>query len=269
MSLSPPLLCELHAHSTWSDGALTIPELVDLYGSSGFDVLCVTDHANRSDDPWLTPRERRLLGVNERSLAAYLAQIDCEAERAREQYGLLLMPGVELSYNDVDPLLAAHAVAVGLRSCVSLDGGIDEAIRIAREEGAAIIAAHPYRPGTGPVHPRTTQYLAANWERLAPLVDRWELWNREAPFPWVADAGLPAVASGDFHRPEHLWGWKTLLPCSREERAVVGALRSQARFHLARVRPAGPQVPAEDGLAARTGAGAGAAPAPARETAAA
>ena len=34
-----PLLCELHAHTTWSDGALSLVELVDLYGTHGFDVL--------------------------------------------------------------------------------------------------------------------------------------------------------------------------------------------------------------------------------------
>jgi predicted metal-dependent phosphoesterase TrpH len=42
-----PLLCELHAHTRWSDGALILSELVDLYGRSGFDVLCVTDHVCR------------------------------------------------------------------------------------------------------------------------------------------------------------------------------------------------------------------------------
>jgi histidinol phosphatase-like PHP family hydrolase len=40
-----PLLCELHAHTTWSDGALAPAELVDLYGRAGFDVLAITDHA--------------------------------------------------------------------------------------------------------------------------------------------------------------------------------------------------------------------------------
>jgi len=39
-----PLLAELHAHTTWSDGALSLSALVDLYGTHGFDVLCVTDH---------------------------------------------------------------------------------------------------------------------------------------------------------------------------------------------------------------------------------
>jgi hypothetical protein len=36
---------ELHAHTTWSDGALGIPAVVDLYGQQGFDVLCITDHS--------------------------------------------------------------------------------------------------------------------------------------------------------------------------------------------------------------------------------
>jgi predicted metal-dependent phosphoesterase TrpH len=49
----PPLLCELHAHTTWSDGELSLRELVDLYGDAGFDVLCVTDHTHPSGDPWV------------------------------------------------------------------------------------------------------------------------------------------------------------------------------------------------------------------------
>jgi predicted metal-dependent phosphoesterase TrpH len=40
------LLAELHAHTTWSDGSLPLPGLVDLYGSRGFDVLCVTDSSS-------------------------------------------------------------------------------------------------------------------------------------------------------------------------------------------------------------------------------
>jgi hypothetical protein len=45
------LLCELHAHTTWSDGHLTLAELVDLYGGNGFDVLGVADDTVRLDDP--------------------------------------------------------------------------------------------------------------------------------------------------------------------------------------------------------------------------
>ncbi|MGH3041822.1 MAG: hypothetical protein ACRDNG_08820 [Gaiellaceae bacterium] len=40
------------------------------------------------------------------------------------------------------------------------------------------------------------------------------------------------MASGDFHRLEHLSSWKTLLPCLRGERAVIDYLRSPAPTHL-------------------------------------
>ena len=52
------LLCELHAHTTWSDGSQTIGQLVDTYGQAGFDVLCITDHAVRPDDPFARSGEQ-------------------------------------------------------------------------------------------------------------------------------------------------------------------------------------------------------------------
>jgi hypothetical protein len=45
----PPLLCELHAHTTWSDGILTVRELADLYGRRGFDVVCVSARVSRTE----------------------------------------------------------------------------------------------------------------------------------------------------------------------------------------------------------------------------
>src|SRR5215470_6642400 len=138
-----PLLCELHAHTRWSDGVLTLPELVDLYGLNGFDVLAVTDHVIRRDDPWLPPGGPAG-NVRAENHADYLAEILAQAERARRDYGLLLLPGLELTYNDPDPSVAAHAVAVGCRKFVGVDDGFDVALVQAREAGAALIAAHPY-----------------------------------------------------------------------------------------------------------------------------
>jgi hypothetical protein len=42
----------------------------------------------------------------------------------------------------------------------------------------------------------------------------------------VAHEKLAPVASGDFHRREHLASWKTLLPCPKREDIVVEYLRS-------------------------------------------
>ena len=110
-----PLLCELHAHTRWSDGALTVAELVDLHGRSGFDVLCVTDHVVRTDDPWREREGLRFTSVDEESWPGYLAEIEREAARAWRTYGMLVLPGLELTFNDEEPAQAAHAVAIGLR----------------------------------------------------------------------------------------------------------------------------------------------------------
>lgn len=225
-----PLLCELHAHTMWSDGEVALPQLVDLYGRSGFDVLCITDHCVRSDDP-TAPRGF----VHAENYSDYLSKIEEEAQRARSEYDLLVVPGLELTYNDLDPYLAAHAVAVGCRAFVSVDRGVDAALAHARGEGAALVAAHPFRTRGAGSPGRATLRLAREWRRFAPLVDRWELFNRNDLFAWVAERGLPVVASGDFHRPEHLHGWKTLLPCAKEEGAVVGYLRSSRPAFLTRI----------------------------------
>jgi predicted metal-dependent phosphoesterase TrpH len=230
------LLCELHAHTTWSDGQLSLAELVDLYGRNGFDVLCVTDHVYRDGRHIDAERHPR-----------YLEAIRAEAERAKAMYDLLVIPGLELTYDDPDPARTAHVVAVGLETFVSLENGLDEALRAARAAGAALIAAHPYPLEVCKGSPRPTGRISADWETLKPLVDRIELFNRNELFAWVSGAGVPPVATGDFHQPEHLETWKTLLPCAKSQRDVVEFLRSARPGYLTRVEAAEPEP---DSLAA-------------------
>lgn len=229
-----PLLAELHAHTTWSDGAFSIGQLVDIYGMRGFDVLCVTDHTVRADDPWLDPDQRGDRHICDKSHDGYIDELVREADRARGLYDLLVLPGLELTYNALNPDEAAHAVAVGLHEFVSVDNGIEEAIETAREAGAAIIAAHPFEsePSTSPS--RLTRRFAVD-PGLRALAHRFELFNRTTMFGWVAREGLPVVACGDFHRLEHLGGWKTLLPCAKDEEAVVDYLRSPRPAYLTRI----------------------------------
>ena len=183
-----PLLCELHAHTRWSDGELTVAELVDLYGRSGFDVLCVTDHVVRTDDPW---REEglRFGSIEEATFPLYLTEVEREAERAWRTYGMLVVPGLELTFNDAEPVLAAHAVAIGLREFVSVDDGIADAMRSAALAGAAIVAAHPNGDEPAPQRGRLTKRFSRD-SGLRGLAHRFELFNRSQLFRWVADSGL-------------------------------------------------------------------------------
>jgi predicted metal-dependent phosphoesterase TrpH len=222
------LLAELHAHTTWSDGELSIRELVDLYGAHRFDVLCVTDHVRRSGAAGL--------GVKREHWYGYVNEIDREAERARRAYGLLLLPGAELTDDHDHPSASAHVLALGLRRWVGLDEGLVTALRAARAQKTALVAAHPYGPRHATSQPRT-QRLARDAETLLPLIDRWELFDRDELFSWVARRNLGAVATGNFHRPAQLASWKTLLPCERDERVILDFLRSEERTYLVRWAP--------------------------------
>lgn len=225
-------LCELHAHSTWSDGALSIRELVDVYGRLGFDVLGVTDH--------VAVGSCRAAAVALEDWHAYVHEIDREAQRALREYGLLVIPGVELTADTADPDGSAHALALGLRSRPET-ADLVAAIRSAARLGAAVVAAHPYaRADLTPKRP--TRRFFVEHDLFRPLVHRWELFNRREVFAWVAEAGLPAIASGDVHRPEHVASWKTLLRCQLDEASVLAFLRSPARALLMPFDPAAHDV---------------------------
>ena len=206
---------------------LSVRELVDLYGRNGFDVLAVTDHVIRREDPFALGGRRFVHASN---FDVYLDELANEGARARERYDLLVVPGLELTFNAYDPRRAGHAVAVGLREFVHVDGGVEDACRRARTAGAALVAAHPALPER--LDTRRT-CLFASEPSTRDLVDRFELFNRNTLYGWVAEAGLPGIATGDFHRPEHLATWKTLLPCPKDERAVVEYLCSSAPAFLA------------------------------------
>lgn len=224
------LLCELHAHTTWSDGYLTLAEVVDLYGRARFDVLCITDHTVRLDDP--TPA-----AVDSWTWPAYATSVRTEAERAAREYGLLVLLGLELTDNQPDPRDSAHALAVGLDHFVSVEEGFVPALEAANDQGAVLVAAHPYsEDDRTPLRP--TLRISREYRELRSLIHRYELFNRTETFSWVAQECLPPLASGDFHRPEHLASWKTLLRCEKDEEAVIDCLRSRARVYLTSYTPA-------------------------------
>ena len=85
----PFLLCDFHVHTRWSDGRLSIREVVDLYGQTGrFDVIAITDHILMKRD--LLARAGRFasfgyrhFSVTEDRFETYLEDIATEAKRAR------------------------------------------------------------------------------------------------------------------------------------------------------------------------------------------
>lgn len=218
------LLADLHTHSTFSDGQMTIPELVDFYGQRGFDCIAVTDHICET---------RTFLGLAAGYLSytltpatfpLYMQILRSEAERAWERYKMIVIPGFELSKNSWSNHRSAHILGIGVSDYVPADGDVVDLARAIRAQGALAIAAHPV--STRKFEPQTF-HLWNRREEMAQELDAWEVASGPLLFEEVRKSGLPMVASSDLHHAKQINSWKTVLHCERHPEAVLEAIREQ------------------------------------------
>src|SRR5260221_1844310 len=183
----PFLLCDFHVHTRWSDGRLSVREVIDLYGQTGhFDVVAITDHILTRRD--LLGRAGRMLALGQRDFsvtearfAAYVEEIAAEGRRAEEKYGLLVIPGAEITQNHIRSSKNSHIVALNIRKYVSADQSAEEILRAIRSQGALSVACHPHHRTTRRVEIGTC-YLWDHRKRLAGLVDVSQAANRDKQY---------------------------------------------------------------------------------------
>ncbi len=227
----PFLLCDFHVHTTWSDGRLTLREVVDLYGKTGrFDAIAITDHILMRRD--LLARAGRLatlgyrhFSVTEERFPGYLADIEAEGRRAKRLYGMLVIPGAEVTQNHIRSKKNSHIVALNIRKFIAADQPAEDILKEVRRQGALSIACHPHHRTTRRVEIGTC-YLWDHRKRLAPLVDVWEAANRDDLFSVTSVKHYPYVANSDFHKAKHLYSWKTLLRCEKDWESIAKTLRA-------------------------------------------
>lgn len=139
----PFLLCDFHVHTSWSDGRLSLREVVDLYGKTRrFDVIAITDHILIKRD--LLARAGRLLSLGRREFSVteerfptYLEDIAAEGRRARKLYDLLVIPGAEITQNHIRSKRNAHIVALNINEHISADQPAEDILHAIRRAGRA------------------------------------------------------------------------------------------------------------------------------------
>jgi len=229
------LLGDFHIHTRWSDGHLSIREVVDLYGSHGFDVIAITDHV--FDAYTLEQRRSRgePVGLLPGIFNSYLKAVREEARRAWREYRMLVLPGWEIT-NDRG---CYHIVGIDVKDFIDPDLTVEEIVEGLRQQGALAIAAHPGRRSfeKGPTF--SCQHLKENMEQYRHLFDAWEIANRYDFFYDIWEKGLKFVAGSDFHREEHLNAWKTLIKTEKDPEGIKAAIRenSQVSAYLSRPAP--------------------------------
>lgn len=124
-------MIDLHTHTLFSDGVLIPSELVYRAKVKGYDVIAITDHGDFSNLDFVLPRIKKA------------------AKDLSSQYGITVVPGIELTY--VPPKLIAKAVKMARRlgACIVVVHGetpaetVPEGTNLAGILAGADIIAHP------------------------------------------------------------------------------------------------------------------------------
>lgn len=217
------LLCDFHIHTNYSDGKLTLPDAVDFYGTRGFDCICLTDH-------WADPQRRngefsrlQAHALMPEQAEEYFAVIEREAERARRRYGMVVLAGLEFHKGDAEAEGAVHLLGIGLSCPINPWLNLRQTIERIHAQGGLAVAAHPRQQES-----RWPKPDALLWERqteFAPLIDAWEIAQRKKLRTPPLARDLPVVAGSDFHKPKHIYSWKTLLHCPKDPAAIKECIR--------------------------------------------
>ena len=180
---------DLHIHSRHSaDGRESVEDIIRHARRIGLDVISITDHnCQKAYD---------------------------EAPALAKKYGIILIPGIEISTKQ------GHVLAYGIEEMPPIRAGVHETIEAVHELGGIAVAAHPFRfiSGVGP--------LVVNRERF----DGLETKNARSTFADNSLAKRMAMSKktgmtggSDAHVLRHIGLARTVFP---EAESVEELLRS-------------------------------------------
>ena len=229
-SASQVLLCDFHIHTNYSDGRLTLPEVIDFYGRRGFDCICITDHV--ADPRRLIGKYSELLNftVAAGQLDEYFDMLERERRRAWRKYDMLVMTGLEFNKEGFTRKTSGHLLGIDLKAPIPPSLDFVETIAYIHSQGGLAVAAHPHlmKSEWG----KNTLFLWENQDLFAPIIDAWEIANRNNIFTPVGLKRLPYLANSDFHKPKHIYSWKTILQCGKDPEEIKECIRKNERVSL-------------------------------------
>lgn len=208
---------------------LSLDEIVDLYGKAGFGAIAITDHLCE-EFTFLGKAasflDRPLLKSN---FQYYLDEVERVKKKAMEDYGMLVIAGVEFTKNAFRHDDSAHILGLGVKKYISPDLPVEKITKEIRRQGGIAVAAHPV--STQRFEPQT-YFLWKNKELLADCFDAWEVASGPFLFEQVHQSGLPLLANSDLHCKQQMSSWKTLLRAEKNQEDVFDAIRCQKNIEF-------------------------------------
>jgi predicted metal-dependent phosphoesterase TrpH len=206
------LLCDFHIHTKYSDGSVELRKTIDIFGQAGFDAIAITDHVVNGDNSIGKLAHRLRLSITAENFDEYISNIKYEAERAWDKYEMLVIAGVEITKNYISTEKSAHFLILDIKEFIPACLSYEKIFLKAKQQNSLIVACHPHNMSDISMD---TLFLWNNREEYAKYIDAWEIANRDDVFNVVSLKKYPYIANSDFHKPRHLYSWKTLLNCEK------------------------------------------------------
>ncbi|WP_276260268.1 CehA/McbA family metallohydrolase [Haloglomus litoreum] len=161
---------DTHVHTRFShDAAGSVRAVLAAARDAGLDGLAITDH----DTVWGARRAARLAS----------------------EYGLFVIPGVEVSTAE------GHLLALGVEAAPVPGRPMAETVGTVRDRGGVAVAAHPFQVSRHGASGRTIRRAAPDAVETFNAHQMTGLQNRRAR-RFADRADYPAVGGSDAHRPE-------------------------------------------------------------------
>lgn len=181
----------LHTKHTSKCGKLTYDSLIDTYKEKGYDAIAVTDHYNAA-----TIKYKSIDIQSPGSKVDYFLEGYDRMKEEGEKVGIIVYMGMELrfSQNENDYLLYGFEKELLANPKEIMDMGIVEFSKLAREKGAVIVQAHPFRKKCVPIDPiylDGVEVLNANPRHNS---------HNDLAYEYGKRYNLPMTAGSDCHR---------------------------------------------------------------------
>jgi hypothetical protein len=202
---------------------MELTEVVDIFGQAGFDVISITDHVVNGDSSIGKLAHGFNYTITKDNFSEYMNAVQSEKDRAWNKYGMLIIPGVEISKNYISSDLSAHILLLDIKDFISASWEYEDIFSAAKRQDALVVACHPHQMSDR--SSKDTFYLWNNRDKFAKHIDAWEIANRDDVFNVVSLKKYPYIANSDFHKARHLYSWKTLLNCPKDIESVKQCIR--------------------------------------------
>ncbi len=203
---------------------MSISEIVDYYGKRGFGAIAITDHLCEKQNIIGQFSHHMNLTLTPAVFGKYMEELQQENIRAKEMYGMTVVPGYEITKNSFSNHRSAHVLILGTTQYIDPELPVDEILRQAKNFGALTVAAHPFHTGAFEFQ---SFYLWSRRFELSKYIDAWEFNCRKAVSNDVLNSGLPLIANSDMHTLVHSHSWKTKIYGDNTQDALFSAIRSQ------------------------------------------